>query len=178
MPGIEYRFPYPPPAWASEYSHWLAGAVRFRATSMEVRVPKNILLLSSAVADTRTRAAIVLSAERELEMLRSGSGLAARIGLRLFEQQGAYPSAQTMAQELNMSRRTLLRKLRQEGASYQRLLDDARKGVAEWYLLRTSEPIQAIAERLGYADASNFSRTFRRWFRKSPDKFRKERRNI
>jgi hypothetical protein len=48
LPGTEYRFPYPPPAWASEYSHWLAGAVRFRATRMEVRVPKNILLLSKA----------------------------------------------------------------------------------------------------------------------------------
>ena len=83
-----------------------------------------------------------------------------------------------MAQELNMSRRTLLRKLKEEGASYQGLLDDAHKGVAEWYLLRTSEPIQTIAERLGYADPSNFSRTFRRWFRKSPGNFRKERRNI
>jgi hypothetical protein len=68
---------------------------------MEVRVPKNILLLSSAVADTRTRAAIVHSAERELELLRSGSGLAARIRLRLFEQQGDYPSAQTMARQIS-----------------------------------------------------------------------------
>jgi AraC-like DNA-binding protein len=77
---------------------------------------------------------------------------------------------------LNMSRRTLSRKLKQDGVTYQELLDDARKEAAEWCLLRTRMPIEAIAERLGYVDASNFSRTFRRWFRKPPGKFRKDRR--
>ena len=80
-----------------------------------------------------------------------------------------------MAQELNVSRRTLSRKLKQEGVTYQRLLDEVRKEVAEWCLLRTRMPIEAIAERLGYVDASNFSRTCRRWFRKPPGKFRKTR---
>jgi AraC-like DNA-binding protein len=82
-----------------------------------------------------------------------------------------------MAQELNMSPRTLHRKLRQEGTTYQMLLDDALKELAAWYLLRTREPIEAIAERLGYADASSFSRTFRRWFEMAPGKFRDDRRD-
>jgi AraC-like DNA-binding protein len=77
-----------------------------------------------------------------------------------------------MAQELNMSPRTLSRQLKQEGVTYQTFLDDARKEVAEWCLLRTRVPIEAIGERLGYIDVSNFSRTFRRWF----GKFRKDRR--
>jgi len=73
--------------------------------------------------------------------------------------------------------RTLLRKLSQEGATYQKLLDDVRKELAEWYLLQTREPIDGIAERLGYADPSNFSRTFRRWFGTPPGKFRRDRRD-
>ena len=105
-----------------------------------------------------------------------GGDLARKIRRRLSEQHGSYPSVQAMAQALNMSPRTLLRKLKQEGTTYQRLLDKARKDVAKWYLLRTRMPIDVIADRLGYVDASNFSRGFRRWFGRPPGKFRKDRR--
>jgi AraC-like DNA-binding protein len=176
LTGIEYRFPYPQPAWAPEYSRWLAGTVRFDAACTEVRVPEEDLRLPCLLADAPSRAAIALLAEHELVFLRSSGDLTALIKRRLSEQRGAYPSLQAMAEQLNMSARTLLRKLKQEGTSYQSLLDDARKHVAEWYLLRTREPIEAIADHLGYADASNFSRTFRRWFGKSPGKFRSARR--
>jgi AraC-like DNA-binding protein len=176
LTGIEYRFPYPPPAWSPEYSRWLAGAVRFHAARMEIRVPEEDLRLPCLLADAPSRAAIALLAERELALLRGSGDLTASIKRQLSEQQGAYPSLQAMAEQLNLSARTLMRKLKQEGTSYQSLLDDARKHVAEWYLLKTREPIEAIADHLGYADASNFSRTFRRWFGKSRGKFRNVRR--
>jgi AraC-like DNA-binding protein len=170
--GIEYRFPYPPPPWALEYTRWLSGEVRFGAARMEVRVPKKILRLRNVMADDRSRAIVALPAERELALQRSGSHFAGQIRRRLSEQQGSYPSVQTIADEFNMSPRTLLRKLRQEGETYQELLDNARKEVAEWYLLKTREPLKAIAERLGYVDASSFSRAFFRWFGKPPGRFR------
>jgi AraC-like DNA-binding protein len=175
--GIDYRFPYAPPAWASEYSRWLGDAVRFRAERMEVRVPKSILSLPSVLADEPgSRAAVIMPAERQLALKQSGGEWVGRIKQRLLEQQGRYPSADAMARDLNMSPRTLLRRLKKEGARYQVLLDDARKEIAEWYLVRTSEPIEAIAEKLGYADASNFSRSFRRWFGTPPAQFRRDRR--
>jgi len=143
---------------------------------MELRVPKKILRLRSVTADARTRGAITLAAERELAWQRSGGDLARQLGRRLSEQQGSYPSVQMMAKELNMSPRTLLRKLKQEGTTYQRLLDNASKDVAEWYLLRTRMHIKGIADRLGYVDASNFSRAFHRWFGEAPGKFRNDQR--
>ena len=176
--GIEYRFPYAPPTWAAEYARWLGDTVRFRAERMEVCVPKRILSLPAVFAeDSGTRAAIIMPAERQLALKQSGGEWVGRVKQRLLEQQGTYPSAHTMARNLNISTRTLLRKLREEGATYRMLLDDARKEVAEWYLVRTREPIEAIADRLGYADTSNFSRSFRRWFGTPPAKFRKDRRN-
>jgi Arabinose-binding domain of AraC transcription regulator, N-term len=94
--GIEYRFPYPPPMWAPEYSRWLAGTARFSAGCMELRVPKKILRLRSVTADAQTRPAITLAAERELAWQRSGGDLAGQIRRR-----GPYPSLQAMAQEVN-----------------------------------------------------------------------------
>jgi AraC-like DNA-binding protein len=176
LAGIEYRFPYAPPAWAAEYAHWLPGKVSFGAGRMEMRVPQEILHLPGITADERTRALIKLPAERELALQRSGSDFAGQIRRRLSEHQGSHPSVQAMAQQLNMTPRTLQRKLRQDGATYQALLDDARKDVAKWYLLKTSVPVEAIAGQLGYVDVSSFSRAFRRWFDKPPGKFRNNRR--
>jgi AraC-like DNA-binding protein len=173
--GIEYHFPSAPPTWAGEYSRWFSGEVHFWAPHMEVRVPKALLSLPNVMSDEQTRAAVIFSAERELVLRLSDSNFVAQIRRRLLEQQGCYPSVQTMAHEFHMSPRTLLRKLKQDRASYQELLDDARKEEAEWYLLKTHLRIEAIAERLGYIDASGFNRAFRRWFGKSPGTFRKRR---
>jgi AraC-like DNA-binding protein len=176
LSGIEYHFPYAPPAWADEYSRWFSGEVRFGAPHMEVRVSKSLLSLPNIMSDEQTRSTVILSAERELVLRLSGSDFVAQIRRRLSEQQGCYPSVHAMAREFNMSPRSLLRKLKQEGATYQKLLDDARKEEAEWYLRKTYLRIEAIAERLGYIDASGFNRAFRRWFGKSPSIFRKSRR--
>ena len=105
--GIEYRFPYRAPAWAPEYSRWLAGTAHFGARCMELRVPKKILRLRSVTADAQARPAITLAAERELAWQRSGGDFAGQIRRRLSEQQSSYPSLYEMAQELNMSPNTV-----------------------------------------------------------------------
>jgi AraC-like DNA-binding protein len=66
-----------------------------------------------------------------------------------------------------MAERTLKRKLAEQGASYSELLDRQRQTRA-LELLRTDASIDDIAERLGYADAANFTCAFRRWTGKSP----------
>ena len=72
------------------------------------------------------------------------------------------------------SPRTLIRKLKAEDTRYQQLLDDVRSELAAWWLTETQLPIERIAEKLGYQDTSNFSRTFRRWFGMPPLAMRKE----
>ena len=78
-----------------------------------------------------------------------------------------------MAGDLGFSARTLIRKLKQEGVSFQQILDEVRMERAAWYLRETPYPIEEIAERLGYADTTNFSRTCRRWFGAKPGEIRR-----
>ncbi|OUS09030.1 hypothetical protein A9Q81_00325 [Gammaproteobacteria bacterium 42_54_T18] len=45
---------------------------------------------------------------------------------RLLDGEDTFPSQEEIADQLNMSPRTLIRKLKAEGSSYQDLLDDVR----------------------------------------------------
>jgi len=73
-----------------------------------------------------------------------------------------------------MSTRTLIRRLRDKGLRYRQLVDEARAAVACWRLAHAADTIEQIAADLGYADTSNFSRTFRRWRGTAPSVYRAE----
>jgi AraC-like DNA-binding protein len=77
-----------------------------------------------------------------------------------------------VAQALHVSQRTLQRRLQDEGASFQRLLDDSRRELAEQYLAQPNLTLLEVAYLLGFADPSNFFRAFRRWFDLTPGEYR------
>jgi AraC-like DNA-binding protein len=91
---------------------------------------------------------------------------------RLLACDGAYPTLAEVAELEHVSPRTLIRHLKDEGLSYQQLLDGVREEWACWLLVHTALSVEAVAERLGYEDTSNFSRTFRRWLGCTPRDFR------
>jgi AraC-like DNA-binding protein len=82
------------------------------------------------------------------------------------------PSAPAVASELGLKPRTLNRLLSKEGTSFIRLLKDARYETAQQLLRDPAAPILSVAWSLGYADASAFSRAFRRWSGMTPTQWR------
>jgi AraC-like DNA-binding protein len=79
---------------------------------------------------------------------------------------GAFEQAQ-VARHLGMSERTLGRRLEERGLRFRGLVDEVRMAEAE-RLLRASRPVAEVAEALGYAEQSAFSRAFRRWKGEAP----------
>jgi AraC-like DNA-binding protein len=77
-----------------------------------------------------------------------------------------------VAEDLGLSSRTLQRHLCARGASFQELLEEVRRARAITLLIQGPDAIDRIAARLGYGDASNFRRAFRRWMGVSPTAFR------
>jgi AraC-like DNA-binding protein len=67
-----------------------------------------------------------------------------------------------------MSAHTLQRRLADEVLNFRDLLDDTRRELALSLLADRALPLSAIAERLGFGDASNFFRASKRWFGVSP----------
>lgn len=81
-------------------------------------------------------------------------------------------SSGEVAQAMNLHHRTLRRRLKQEGSSFQEVKDEVRRDLTLYYLERTALDFRTISEKLGFAEQSIFSRTCRRWFGKSPSQLR------
>ena len=78
------------------------------------------------------------------------------------------PTLEDMAQRLNLSVRTLNRRLRAAQVSYQQLVDDARKARAGHLLHAGRQGIEHIAVELGFANPASFVRAWRRWYGTTP----------
>ncbi|MCU1716507.1 AraC family transcriptional regulator [Pseudomonas sp. 5P_3.1_Bac2] len=82
------------------------------------------------------------------------------------------PKREAVAQALLLSERTLQRRLQDEQTSYQQVLDDTRRELAEQYLQQANLTLLEISYLLGFSDPSNFFRAFRRWFDSTPGEYR------
>lgn len=85
-----------------------------------------------------------------------------------------YFSSERIAALFSMHSRTLHRRLKEFDTSFQQLVDEGRFEIACQMLDNTSMVIDRIAESLGYADASSFTRAFRRWSGITPAKWREK----
>lgn len=84
-----------------------------------------------------------------------------------------YPSSSKIAQLMNISERTLARRLSKLGLTYGELVDEARFTVAKTLLKQPDAKISDVAIQAGFHDQSNFARMFRRIAGLSPREFRK-----
>ena len=169
LPDTRVAFTYPAPEWADEYATRLRGVtLEFGASASMIDIPESFASTPCITADASAYRQAVRLCERAEARHQSDGEAAQKVLDRLLDRQGDYPSLSEMAKELYMSDRTLNRKLKAQGTSYQMLLDDVRQELAVWYLRQTQMPVEAIAERLEYRDTSNFSRTCKRWFGVTP----------
>jgi len=81
-------------------------------------------------------------------------------------------SGDDLAQLLGMHRRTLNRRLKAEGTTFQHVLDDVRFEIARDLLSNSDVHLDDIAATLGYAAVTPFMRTFRRWSGTTPGQWR------
>lgn len=169
----EVQVPFAAPPWAEIYPRRLGCPVEFGAEQLTIKLPRSVLDTPCLTADAGLYRSALRDCEHQLKQLQVGGPLSQRLGVALLDRQGDYPSLESAAGEFAMSARTLIRKLKAEGTSYQQLLDEVRQELAAWYLLETSLPVERIAEKLGYQDPSNFSRTFQRWFGVTPMRMRR-----
>jgi AraC-like DNA-binding protein len=87
--------------------------------------------------------------------------------------EGQTPSIEQVSDSLGMPPWTLRRKLQEQTTSFQILLNDTRKSLAESYMKDTDLAIGEIAYLLGFSSPTAFQRAFKRWTEQSPGQYRK-----
>jgi AraC-like DNA-binding protein len=110
---------------------------------------------------------------RRMEDAREDLSTRARIENALLE---LLPSGRTqiddVAGELAVSRRSLQRRLSEEGTSWLDVLNSARMRLAQHYLKNTNLGASEVSFLLGFEDPNSFFRAFRRWTDATPEAWR------
>lgn len=125
-----------------------------------------------ALADRHALKLARLRCDEALSRLTVEGSMAAWITLMLEESNDHQPRQQELARMLNLSTRTMNRRLAAEGQGFRNLGNLARQQRACRLLAGTRLAITRIAYQLGYRDAANFSRAFRRHHGMSPLDYR------
>ena len=79
---------------------------------------------------------------------------------------------EAVAERLNMSSRTLRRRLALQDKTYQQILTEVRKQLAIQFLRNSKFSSEEIADRLGFTDAANFRHAFKKWTGKNTSEYR------
>jgi AraC-like DNA-binding protein len=77
-------------------------------------------------------------------------------------------SVDLIAGTLGLSRQTLFRKLKAEGVTFEKVLDELRHKLAHYYLSGKKVSVNETAYLVGFSDPAAFSRAFKRWTGNSP----------
>jgi len=168
FPSVRMLLPYPAPAHWRAYGRMFRCPVEFGAEVMEWHYDANARGLVLPNANPMTALVCQDFCEQVLADQSDNSDLVPSIRTMLINQPGRFDNVDAIAERFGMSVRTLHRRLAAEGIAYQSIVDDVRHRLALQYLDQTSMTIEQIAERVGFADASNFRKAFKKWTGRAP----------
>ncbi len=146
--------------------------VEFNCETYQLQFSCDLLDLPLLHSDSDTAALCIEKCEISRAKLKQQFTIVEEIRERLLANPGRFPTIEAMAELLNISGRTLRRRLHENDTRYQRIVDDIRFQLAKEYLETTSLTIEQIALSLDYSDTANFSHAFKRWAGESPHQFR------
>ena len=168
----EVEFVYPAPGDARQHVEVFGCPVHFSCGANRALLRQCDLELPLSARDPDMAALHARLVEQELERL-GGAPTSHRVRQLLAERLAhAEPRRKDIADALNTSDRTFQRRLQAEGTSFQRLLDETRRELAQQYLRRPCHSLRHVADLLGFEDQGNLFRACKRWFGESPSTYR------
>lgn len=171
---VEICCDFPQPAYYDAYRKRLP-TVRFNGQANQLRFPATLLDHRLPMSNAHTLTQVRLCLDQELAVLGKTEDFLARLRAAMLNADGHYLSFEDVASRLNMSPRTVRRRLANQGVSYRKVLEDVLRRHAISLLSNTPLSIEQIADRLGYANPANFNRAFQRWTLTTPSAFRRSR---
>ncbi|MYM21840.1 helix-turn-helix domain-containing protein [Duganella sp. FT135W] len=165
-------FPFSEPPYAALAREMFGCAVRYEQAWCGFVFPADALDIPLSMADPITQRQAIQVCQKELDKTSRQHSWAGKLQRLLLETQSTFPSLNVAARLLNVTSRTLHRRLVEEGTSYRDVIDEVRQLLAVEHLKVGKLSVDEIAFSLGYTDTANFRRAFIRWTGLSPSAFR------
>ena len=166
------QFPYSRPAHAADYALIYTPQSVFGGDRLIASMNSNLLDLPIRRDDDALESfldgapgKITMLYRRDREMVHQVRDLLAK----------SFPEPFTLedaAHKLNLSSRTLHRRLQEEASSFRAIKDALRRDMALSLMEKSSQPISAIATSLGFSEPSTFFRAFQTWTGVAPTEYR------
>ena len=168
------QFTFADPGYREVYESVFGCPLRFSAASNRLVFPADVAGLPIRSSLPGMADVVQQQAERALHELDAGCGTAAAVGriLTMLLPSGQATLAE-VARRLNVSERTLTRRLSEEGISFRELLAQYSFELARAYFEQGEAGVEEVAFRLGYADLTGFHRAFRKRAGCSPGEYRR-----
>ncbi len=171
------EFTHTGPEDSSLYDTFFSCPVKFGSSRNGFSFDEELLALAIPHADPELFAHHRSLAEKKLKLINRSQGLINRVNRVIDNETNWFElSPDVVAKQLKLSLRQMQRTLKEEGSSYQALLDGARKEKAALLLEQGELDSGQIADKLGYNNLSSFHRAFRRWYESTPAEYREEHR--
>lgn len=167
------RISHPEPAYADEYRRILDCPISFNEPDTALAFSAHYLSRPIPHRNPYLHSAMLRQVNALLAKVQTRRRFSRKVR-RLISQQMASEriDADSLAQQLHMSRQTLYRRLKKEGMSFQELVEHVRKDKALRYVASDRYALGEIAFLLGFSELSAFSRAFKRWTGESPAQYR------
>jgi len=170
---LEVQFTHEEPAYRAEYDRVFGAPVVFGTAWNALKFDKTFLSLRQPPVNRYVFGILSERANALLKSLQGAKSVRAHVeSLLIPELHKGDPSAERIAEKMALSRQTLYRKLKAEGTTFEKLLDELRHKMALHYLNGRKVSVNETAYLVGFSEPSAFSRAFKRWTGKSPRQFR------
>jgi AraC-like DNA-binding protein len=174
LPIQEVHFPYPAFQPLDEYCRIFGTPNIFFASCFTgITFPASVLQMPVLNANASLFSLFEKHAHDYLQKLNGSDTLGYKVRQEITQAlKGEEPKLGTIARNLAMSERSMQMKLKEEGFTYQHLLDEVRKEMAISHLKEPYMSTTDIAYLLGFSELSVFSRAFKKWTGTTPHTYR------
>lgn len=169
---IKACLPYPAPPHADRYHEHLGCPTYFDQERCELVYDSAILDRKPQLAHNLTATLFQETCDRLVGQAKASVGTSGQVYRIMMNTPGTLPPMETIASALNMTSRTLRRRLVEEKTSFVSILDDVRCSLALEYLKATKMSVDDVATVLGFNDSAAFRKALKRWTGKNVGELR------
>jgi AraC-like DNA-binding protein len=170
---LEVRFPYAAPRHVEDYASIYTANATFGAKSLVAVLDAASLALPCRRSEADLEAFLVGGPGKIAMLYRRDRDVARAVREFLAASIGRGATLDGAARALNMSARTLHRRLDDEGTTFREVKDSVRREIALERLETSAASVAQIATELGYSEPSAFFRAFQGWTGVAPSMHRR-----